>query len=61
MNKTKIIGTDALMLSAETAVGAYPVEAIHFLVRCAEISECSLDYDAILATGNISYGSENYR
>lgn len=44
-------GTDAVMLSAETAVGAYPVEAIQFLVRCAEISETALDYDAILATG----------
>lgn len=44
-------GTDAVMLSAETAVGQYPVEAIDFLVRCAEISEASLDYDAILQSG----------
>ncbi len=44
-------GTDAVMLSAETAVGSYPVEAIRFLARCAEISEASLDYEAILATG----------
>ena len=39
------------MLSAETAVGSYPLEAIRFLVRCATIAESSLDYDAILAAG----------
>ncbi len=44
-------GTDAVMLSAETAVGAYPIEAIRFLVRCANITEKSLDYEAILAAG----------
>jgi len=44
-------GTDAVMLSAETAVGDYPVEAIRFLVRCAKITEGSLDYETILATG----------
>jgi pyruvate kinase len=44
-------GTDAVMLSAETAVGAYPIEAIKFLVKCADISESALDYDAILAAG----------
>ncbi|SDP65822.1 pyruvate kinase [Desulforhopalus singaporensis] len=44
-------GTDAVMLSAETAVGKYPVQAIEFLARCANISEASLDYETILATG----------
>ncbi len=44
-------GTDAVMLSAETAVGAYPIEAIRFLVRCATIAENSLDYETLLATG----------
>jgi pyruvate kinase len=44
-------GTDAVMLSAETAVGAYPIEALRFLVRCATIAENSLDYEAILAAG----------
>lgn len=44
-------GTDAVMLSAETAVGDYPVEAVRFLVRCAKIAEGSLDYESILATG----------
>ncbi|MGL1930682.1 MAG: pyruvate kinase [Desulfotalea sp.] len=44
-------GTDAVMLSGETAVGKFPIEAVNFLVRCAEISENSLNYKAILAEG----------
>jgi len=44
-------GTDAVMLSAETAVGKNPLEAIRFLARCAAISEATLDYDDILANG----------
>lgn len=44
-------GTDAVMLSAETAVGQYPTEAIRFLVRCSRISEDALDYEAILLRG----------
>lgn len=44
-------GTDAVMLSAETAVGRNPLEAIRFLTRCARIAEASLDYEGILAAG----------
>jgi pyruvate kinase len=44
-------GTDAVMLSAETAVGENPLDAIRFLTRCARIAEASLDYDDILAAG----------
>ncbi|MBV5319276.1 MAG: pyruvate kinase [Desulfobulbaceae bacterium] len=44
-------GTDAVMLSAETAVGQHPLEAIRFLTRCACIAEASLDYEGILAAG----------
>ena len=44
-------GTDAVMLSGETAVGKYPLEAVRFLARNAKISEAALDYDAILAEG----------
>jgi len=44
-------GTDAVMLSAETAVGRNPLEAIRFLTRCACIAEASLDYEGILAAG----------
>lgn len=44
-------GTDAVMLSAETAVGQYPVEAVQFLVRCADSAEAAMDYQALLADG----------
>jgi len=44
-------GTDAVMLSGETAVGDYPLEAVRFLARSAKISEAALDYEAILAEG----------
>src|SRR5207245_4595092 len=32
-------GTDAVMLSAETAAGAYPVEAVQMMVRIAQETE----------------------
>ena len=35
-------GTDAVMLSAETSVGKYPVEAVPFMARIAAESEDSL-------------------
>jgi pyruvate kinase len=35
-------GTDAVMLSAETSVGKYPVEAVRFMARIAAESEDSL-------------------
>lgn len=44
-------GTDAVMLSGETAIGKYPIEAVSFLRRCAKIAEDSLDYEDILAAG----------
>ncbi len=44
-------GTDAVMLSAETAVGRYPLEAVRFLVKNAEISEAALPYDNLLIAG----------
>jgi pyruvate kinase len=44
-------GTDAVMLSGETAVGRYPQEAVHFLAKAARISEGALDYESILADG----------
>jgi pyruvate kinase len=42
-------GTDALMLSEETAVGAYPVEAVRILDRVARAVEPALDYAGFLA------------
>ncbi len=44
-------GTDAVMLSGETAVGSYPLEAVRFLAKTARISEEALDYENILADG----------
>lgn len=38
-------GTDAIMLSGETASGAYPVEAVETMSRIAEVTEQSVIYD----------------
>ncbi|MDO4169229.1 MAG: pyruvate kinase [Lachnospiraceae bacterium] len=37
-------GTDAIMLSGETAAGKYPVEALKMMVKIAESTELHLDY-----------------
>jgi pyruvate kinase len=42
-------GTDALMLSEETAIGEYPVEAVRMMSRIAEVTERDLPYDEWLA------------
>ncbi len=39
------------MLSGETAMGKYPVDAVKFLARCTEISEAALDYQSFLSAG----------
>ncbi|MEN8199143.1 MAG: pyruvate kinase [Thermodesulfobacteriota bacterium] len=44
-------GTDAVMLSGETAVGRYPQQAVRFLVKNGEISEGALPYEDLLAKG----------
>jgi pyruvate kinase len=38
-------GTDALMLSAETAVGEYPIEAVQMMDRIARVVEASEPFD----------------
>ncbi|MDD4237305.1 MAG: pyruvate kinase [Desulfotomaculaceae bacterium] len=42
-------GTDALMLSAETAAGKYPLEAVETMARIAERAEAALHYEEMLA------------
>ncbi len=46
-------GTDAIMLSAETAVGKFPVAAVHIMSKVAERIEASLKYEKILAKKRI--------
>lgn len=51
-------GTDAIMLSAETAVGKFPVAAVNMMSRVAERIESSLKYEKILAKKRIgSFGT----
>jgi len=41
-------GTDAVMLSEETAVGAYPIKAVQFMARIIENAEKSYPYERYL-------------
>ena len=41
-------GTDAVMLSAETAVGAFPVKTIEMITRVASRAEGAVDFDRLL-------------
>lgn len=41
-------GTDAIMLSGETAMGKYPVEAVRTMANIAKATETHLDYSAIM-------------
>ncbi len=42
-------GTDATMLSAETSVGKYPVQAVRMMARIARETERRLPYDRLLS------------
>jgi pyruvate kinase len=41
-------GTDAIMLSGETAMGKYPLDAVKMMVKIAKETEAHLDYDGLL-------------
>ena len=42
-------GTDAIMLSGESAGGKYPIEAARTMARIARTAEEKIDYDSVLA------------
>lgn len=46
-------GSDAIMLSGETASGSYPVEAVQTMANIAKMIENSLDYEDLLKTKHI--------
>ena len=41
-------GSDAVMLSGETAAGRYPLQALNMMVRIIKRTEAEIDYDLIL-------------
>ncbi len=45
-------GADAIMLSAESATGQYPAEAVATMSRVAEEIECDIDYRTIVSTAS---------
>jgi pyruvate kinase len=47
-----IDGTDAVMLSGESAVGSYPIQAVEMMVRIAGEVEQSLKFDNLLPIGD---------
>jgi pyruvate kinase len=52
-------GTDAVMLSQETAVGRYPVEAIAMMAAIAEATERELPYDRWLEERGVKGGDDS--
>ena len=53
-------GTDAIMLSGETAAGKYPVEAVKTMATIAKRTEETLDYDRLLNKNDRSNSTVTY-
>lgn len=47
-------GTDAIMLSGETAAGKYPLESVQTMANIATMTETALDYERLLSERNQS-------
>lgn len=53
-------GSDAIMLSGESAVGKYPVESVKYMVKIAQIAESMIDYKKCLEDARVnSKGTKN--
>jgi pyruvate kinase len=52
-------GTDALMLSGETAVGAYPIASVEMMTKVALCTEREIDYEKILLEKHAAFGRES--
>lgn len=52
-------GTDALMLSGETAVGRYPVEAVKTMAQIAETTEARLNGSSLYINGKQEHAVSN--
>ncbi len=48
-------GTDAVMLSAETSIGKYPVQAVEMMARIARATEGELPYEQMLIQKGIAF------
>ncbi|KAI4453086.1 pyruvate kinase [Holotrichia oblita] len=48
-------GTDIIMLSGETAGGAYPVESVAMMAKIAVTTEESIDYDKVLSNSHQAF------
>jgi pyruvate kinase len=49
-------GADAVMLSEESAVGQYPIDAVRWLARIAEATESAFDVRGLRARGTVGPG-----